>query len=169
MFTGNNLVEVKLADAAMGLWRIEYDKLTDEEDGIAGALLVRTEIYARMLAMIFALLDKSATVEPVHIKAALAWVNYWRDSVRYIFATLAEKAATARLNESSQEVLAFIRKNPKCYKHAITNEFKNRMSADVITAALNHLMNAAPPLVYQKTVPRADGKGGRQPVIFWAK
>ncbi len=163
-----NVLEVKLSPDAIKLWCAEYPALTAEHDGIAGALLVRSEIYARMLAMVFALLDKTAVIEPKHIQAALAWVDYWRDSVQYIFATLAARAETEKLKDDAADVLAFIKQNPQCNRTAITKGFKHKLHSNQLTAVLNHLLNAAPPLIKQQQIARADGKKGRGSSVFWA-
>jgi hypothetical protein len=165
----NNSKEIRMSHEAMTLWCAEYPTLTAELPDKAGALLVRVEIYCRMFAMIFALLDRSATIDPAHIRAALAWVNYWKDSVSYIFQTLSAKAEAERLNDASAEVLEFIRANPRCPKAAITSAFRNKMTGPQITAALNHLLNAAPPLIHQQQLPRADGKPGKGSVVFWVR
>ncbi len=165
--TAGNSREIRMNHDAITLWCAEYPALTAEQPGLAGALLVRIEIYCRLFAMVFALLDKSDVIEPQHIRAALAWVRYWRDSVMYIFATLAAKAEAERLNDASADVLAFIEQNPRCAKAAITSAFRNKMTGPQITAALNHLLNAAPPLIRQETLPRADGKPGKGSTVFW--
>ena len=166
--TIGNIKPITLSKESVKYWCAQYRALTTESEGKAGALLVRTEIYARMLAMIFALLDKTDVIEPQHIEAALAWVNYWRDSVQYIFGTLVAKAELERLNEAAGDVLEFIRNHPGCARSAITTGFKHKMNSIQITGVLNHLLNAAPPLLNQKQVPRADGKTGRGSSLFWA-
>lgn len=168
-YTANNSREIRMSCDAITLWCSEYRALTAEQPGIAGALLVRVEIYCRMFAMIFALLDRSTVIEPVHIKAALAWINYWKESVTYIFQKLAAKAEAERLDAASSEVLEFIRANPKCARAAITTAFRHKMPGPQITAALNHLLNAALPLIHQQQLPRSDGKPGKGSVVFWAK
>ncbi|CAA9889976.1 conserved hypothetical protein [Candidatus Methylobacter favarea] len=165
--TAGNTLAVTLSPDAVKFWCGHYPALTAEEDGIAGALLVRTEIYCRMLAMIFALLDGTALIEPPHIDAALAWVNYWRDSVRYIFCTLAAKAEAERLQGAAADILEFIGLHPGCSRTDITNAFKNRNSSQEIAGALNHLMNSAPPMVKFKKVPRPDGKAGSRKILYW--
>lgn len=167
--TAHNSKEIRMSHDAITLWCDEYPSLTAELPGITGALLVRVEIYCRMFAMIFALLDRSTTIEPQHIRAALAWVNYWKASVSYIFQTLSAKAEAERLNDASAEVLEFIRANPRCPRTAITTAFRNKMAGPQITAALNHLLNAAPPLIHQQQLPRADGKPGKGSIVFWAR
>ena len=166
--TAGNTLEVTLSTEAIKFWCAQYPKLTAEQDGITGALLVRSEIYCRMLAMIFALLDKTSVIEPQHIMAALAWVNYWRDSVAYIFATLAAKAEAERLNDASAEVLEFIKQHPGCSRTELTTGFRNKLSGNQITGALNHLMNAAPALVRYQQMPRTDGKPGKGKTLYWS-
>lgn len=168
-YTASNSREIRMSHDAITLWCLEYPELTAEQPGIAGALLVRVEIYCRMFAMIFALLDKSNVIEPQHIRAALAWINYWKGSVSYIFQTLSAKAEAERLDSTSNDVLEFIQSNPRCTRTAITTGFKNKLNGAQITAALNHLLNAAPPLIHQQQLPRADGKPGKGSMVFWAR
>lgn len=163
----NDGLEMKLSPDAIKYWCGRYKALTKEDNGLAGVLLVRTEIYCRMFAMIFALLDKSASIEVEHIKAALAWIKYWRDSVRYIFQTLAAKAEASKMNDTAKSVYEFISSNSKCTRTELTNHFKNKLNSSEITQGLNYLMNAAPPLIKQEMKPRADGKPGKGTMIFW--
>ena len=165
--TGINGLEITLSGEAARFWCERYPNLTAEYEGIAGALLVRTEMYARMLSMIFALLDKSTVVEVIHIKAALAWVRYWRDSVQYIFATMAAKAAAEQLHEDAANVLIFIKQNPGCSRTDLTTFFKNKTSASQITECLNHLMNAAPPLVRYESLKRPGNTKGRGKTTYY--
>lgn len=162
----SNGLEVRLSPDAIKYWCGQYKGLTKDHEGIAGAMLVRTEIYCRMFAMIFALLDKSAIIEVVHIKAALAWINYWKASVRYIFQTLAAKAETNKLDELAKEVHAFIVSHSGCSRTELTKHFKHKLSSSEMTKSLNLLMNSAPPLIKQQTKPRADGKGGKPITTF---
>ncbi|NOR69528.1 MAG: DUF3987 domain-containing protein, partial [Methylomarinum sp.] len=163
----NNSLEVKLSPEARKYWCGQYRELTREQGGIIGSLLVRTEIYCRMLAMVFALLDKSAVVEVQHIKAALAWIDYWKHSVSYIFGTLAAKAEASKMNETAKDVYEYICKHSGCTRTDLTKFFKHKLNANEMTSALNHLMNAAPPLIRQETRQRADGKPGKGTIVFW--
>lgn len=164
----NDSLEVKLSPEAIKYWCGQYKELTKEQNGLTGSLLVRTEIYCRMLAMVFALLDQSAIIEPQHIKAALAWINYWKDSVNYIFGTLAARAEASKMNVNAKSVYEFITKHSGCTRTDLTKHFKNKkLTSAEVTNALNHLMNAAPPLVKQEIRPRADGKPGKGTIIFW--
>ncbi|MBL4744440.1 MAG: PriCT-2 domain-containing protein, partial [Cycloclasticus sp.] len=169
--TGNDFqskdgLEVTLSKEAAIYWKEQYSELTKDHDGIAGALLVRAEIYCRMFAACFALLDELSVVEVIHIKAALAWINYWKASVRYIFQTLAAKAQTHKLDEQAKEVYSFITKSTQCTRTEITKHFKHKYSSSELTATFNHLMNSAPPLIKQTSKPRSDGRPGKATIIF---
>jgi uncharacterized protein DUF3987 len=165
----NNKLEVVLSQDAIKYWCGQYRELTKEHDGISGSLLVRTEIYCRMLAMIFALMDQTAVIEPKHIEAALAWIDYWKQSVRYIFQTLAARAESERLNDLSKDLHDFIKQNQGCSQTRITKHFKNKKTASEITQAINFLLNAAPPLIVRDSKPRADGRPGKGSSVFFAK
>jgi hypothetical protein len=166
--TNRNGLKVTLSPEAENLWRSVYPEMTKEHDGIRGSLLARTEIYCRMLAMIFALLDKTAVIEVRHFQAAFAWINYWIDSVHYIFGNLASKIKAEKLEKDAKSVYEFICKNSGCTRTEITRFYKNKPMGTVeITKALNHLTNASPPLVKQDKKPRSDGKPGKGKTVFW--
>jgi hypothetical protein len=82
--------------------------------------------------------------------------------------TLAAKAEAERLNEASSDVLEFIKQRPGCSRTDLTTGFRNKLSGQQITDALNHLMNAAPPLVRFQQVPRPDGKPGKGKTLYWS-
>jgi len=81
----NNQVEVSMSPAARQIWCELYPQVTEDHPGKAGSLMARSEIYARMLAMVFALLDRRTTIEPGDILTALEWVRYWTSSIQYVF------------------------------------------------------------------------------------
>lgn len=164
----NDSLEVTLSPEATKYWCGKYAELTKEEPGeLIGGLLVRTEMYCRMLAMIFALLDCKNVIEVQHIKAALAWINYWKDSVKYIFGTLAAKASATKLDADAKLVYGFIKDHPGCTRTDLTMSFKHKFVSADITRALNHLMNAAPPLIKQENRPRPGKKPGKGTIVFW--
>jgi hypothetical protein len=145
--THNNTTPVKMSKAAETFWIAEYDELTEEVEGVTGALLVKSEFYTRMLAMIFARLDRTIVIEIVHLKAALAWVHYWSESVNYIAGTLKEQEEARLLKEKAVLVLEYVKNNPGYSRTMLTTAFKHKLSSNEITEALNLLMNAAPPKV----------------------
>jgi hypothetical protein len=83
----HNTIEMTLSEAAREMWVHRYPQLTRDRDGKGGSLLARSELYARMLAMIFACMDGRTMIEPGDLLAAIAWVEYWHASVTYVFNT----------------------------------------------------------------------------------
>lgn len=77
--------EVLLGTAARAKWEIAYASLTMGASGRLGNVTRRGAPIVRRLAMQYALLDGSHTIEPIHLDAALAIWNYSVDSARYLY------------------------------------------------------------------------------------
>lgn len=160
---GNCEREVTLGDEAADLWCELYPRLTRDRDGKIGSLLARTEVYARMLAMVFALLDSRDEIEPCDLLAAMAWVDYWAESVAYVFRT--GDGEDDQLSEFEAEVLELIRAQPGITLTAIQRHWHNNKVKQV-KAALERLTSMAPPLIVGRK--EAVGTGnGRSPMRYW--
>jgi len=59
--------------------------LSSSQPGLAGAATARAEAHVVRLALIYALLDCSATIAHEHLEAAFAVWRYSSDSARWIF------------------------------------------------------------------------------------
>jgi hypothetical protein len=92
-------VELSISDRAWAVWDEVYPTLTSGRPGLLGALLSRAEAQVLRLAIVYAGLDTSDTLEPVHLQAALAVWRYAEASVEYIFGdTLGDPDADAILS-----------------------------------------------------------------------
>ena len=60
------------------------------------------------MAMLFALTDLTSTIEIQHLEAALAWVRYWVESVRFIFQTEMEEVRSAETAKVAQRIVEFL-------------------------------------------------------------
>ena len=67
------------------LWEEVYPRLTRTRHGLIGALSGRAEAHVLRLSMLYALLDGTAEVTPLHLQAALALWDYAEASMAYIF------------------------------------------------------------------------------------
>ena len=152
---GNNTHEVTLGPEARAVWRELYPQITRDGEGRAGSLMARSEVYARMLAMVFALMDKRDVIEPGDLLSALAWINYWRESINYIWRDGEEQT---ELDEFTQAVLDVVVSRPGVKLSEIQNEWSRKRIPEV-NAALELLANMAPPLVEMKK----DTTGGGRP------
>jgi hypothetical protein len=82
---GKNAFLITKNAEAQALWDILYPELSKEVSGIVGAMVARAAPQVMRIASIFALLDKTTVINPNHLKAAKAIVDYSERSVRFVF------------------------------------------------------------------------------------
>jgi len=152
----HNQLEVTLSDQAELVWCELYPQITEDHPGKAGSLMARSEVYARMLAMIFALLDKRTVIESDDLMTALEWVRYWRDTIQYVFHTAEQQDG---LDEFTTAVLAAVANQPGITLTELQKVW-NRHRIDDVKKALETLLNSAPPLVEMRKDNPLPG-GGR--------
>lgn len=150
--------------------RKRYEKLYLGElnDNSAGeritAMIERRAPMLLRLAMLFALCDLSTTAEVHHINAALAWVRYSVESVKFIFASAADEVAAAETNDTAQKIVEFLQANKRVTRKQITVDcFKGHATKTRIDAALDELLSNNPPRI---TVEQERGASGR-PAKFY--
>ena len=154
---GNCIREVTMGDAAEELWCDLYPALTKDREGKLGSLLARTEVYARMLAMVFALLDSRDEIEPCDLLADLAWVDYWTESAAYVFRT--GDGEDDQLTEFEGQVYELVRSaGSKGIKLADIQEHWHRNKTKEVKAALERLCNMAPPMIVARKDERTVGR-----------
>jgi hypothetical protein len=75
------------SEAAQQLWTQLYFKLNNEKNtfGFIDGVLVRDTSHLLKLALIYAVLDQSETIEVAHFNAALAICDFCQASVRWLF------------------------------------------------------------------------------------
>lgn len=95
--------QMHLTAAAGDLWDAEYDRLTEDRPGIAGAITARAEAQVVRLSMIYALCDGRKYVDTIHVQAALALWRYAQASAEYIFN---EDAVGNKLDAKINEVIS---------------------------------------------------------------
>lgn len=152
----NNQVEVTLSDSAAQVWCELYPQITEDHPGKAGSLMARSEVYARMLAMVFALLDKRTVIEPDDLLTALEWIKYWTASIQYTFLTGEQQDG---LDEFTKAVLAAVAQRPGITLTELQKVW-HRHRIDEVKKSLETLLNSAPPLVEMRKDNQAQG-GGR--------
>lgn len=140
----SNTIEVRMTHETEDLWCDQYPSITKDSEGLAGSLLARSEVYARMLAMAFALMDKRSEIEPCDLLSALDWVEYWRQSITYIFLT---SNPDTELDPFTQEVMELIHQRQGGISLTeIQNHWKRHRIVEVKTS-LAKLLDTAPPLI----------------------
>ena len=146
--------------------KVLYDKLYRGElrDGSAGeqitGLLARRSTTLIRLAMIFGLTDRTLTIEVTHIQAAMAWVRYWVDSVKYIFQSALDEVATELVSKAGDQLLLFLKLHSKASRSDINKLcFKGHLLKIILDRTIDELLCASPPLIEVVTVPRINGSG----------
>lgn len=151
---GNNTHEIVMTYEAKELWCRLYPQITRDLDGKAGSLMARSEVYARMLAMVFCLMDRRNEIEPCDLMAALAWVEYWHQSITYIFMTGDDEPEVDAFTNTVLELVA----GQPGIKLSELQEHWHRKRIPEVKASLEKLLNLAPPVIEM----RKDGNtGGR--------
>lgn len=127
---------LKRDEAARALWFKVYPELSEGKPGLLGAVIARAEAQTMRLATIYALLDLSAEIKEVHLKAALAFWRYCEDSARFIFG---EKLG----DEIADQILAALRSKPEgMTRTEINNLFGGHADRNKIMNALQTLQAA---------------------------
>lgn len=157
---GNNTHEIVMTAAAKDLWCALYPRITRDLDGKAGSLMARSETYARMLAMVFCLMDRRSEIRQRDVYAALAWIEYWHQSITYIFLTGDDEP---EMDAFTTTVLDLVAAHPGI-KLSELQEHWHRKRIPEVKASLEKLLNLAPPVIEM----RKDGNtGGRTAQRFY--
>ena len=147
------------ADKAYG--KLYLGELNRHDYGplVTGLLERRAPVLLR-IAMIFALTDLEQVISVRHLDAALAWVRYWIDSVRFIFNSAAQEQVQNEVADSAKKIVAYLAANGRQPRTKISVEcFHRKLSRDKLDAALDELLHASPPAIVVEVEPRRDGPG----------
>jgi len=122
-------------DAAQ-LWEEEYPQLSEGKAGLFGQVTARAEAQTIRLALVCALLDKSAEIRLAHLRAALELWRYCSDSAAFIFGhSFGDPLADA--------ILELLRSRPEgmtrteVSNHFGRNKTKSALDAAIAVAAQN--------------------------------
>ena len=115
-------IRVELSqDARIRYEVLYYGELNDSSAGERiTALIERRAPMLLRLAMLFALCDKTTTVDAHHIDAALAWVRYSVESVKFIFASAADEVKVAEVNDTAKKIVNFLMAHTRVTRKQIT-------------------------------------------------
>ena len=83
---GRGVGEVTWGAESRDLWAEEiYPELSEGEEGLVGAMLNHAETHVLRLGALYAVMDRSRTIGPQHLFAALSLWDYCEASTRLIF------------------------------------------------------------------------------------
>jgi phage/plasmid primase-like uncharacterized protein len=121
--------QMELSPEARELWVGVYPVLSQGHPGLLGAVTARSEAQTLRLALVYALMDGAETIEPAHLRAALAVWERCEDSARHIFGS----ALGDRIADS---ILQALRANKRMTRAQISDLFSRNETAERISAAL---------------------------------
>ncbi|MBA4263784.1 MAG: hypothetical protein C0453_01770 [Comamonadaceae bacterium] len=156
-------------DAAKRYALLYIGELNANRDGERIAALVerRAPMLLR-IAMLLALTDCTTRIEVHHIDAALAWVRYSVESVKFLFSSAEAEAQAVQTNEHAEKIVEFLGRHGRITRVDLSRRcFQGHASKDVIDAALDELLTATPPRIEVETQPRPKGSPGT-PTKFYS-
>lgn len=160
---------MELGPDARSLYEDIYlSELQDRSAGerITGLLERRAPMLLR-LAMLFALTDQTKVIEVHHINAALAWVRYWVESVKFIFQSADEETGTALASDIAKRIATFLNDHAQATRTELSRKcFSGHVHKSVIDTALDELLTANPPIIEVQTVPRPHGQAGTATKVY---
>ncbi|WP_312283570.1 DUF3987 domain-containing protein [Candidatus Igneacidithiobacillus taiwanensis] len=153
-----------ISPAAADLWMSEYKRLRAPHPAgeIIAAATERRAAYAMRIALLFAILDQSLTIEAHHLRAGIAWADYGAESAAYVLAVL---DGDSRNREKESKLLEFLGNQPgkEADRWAITKVcFKNRLSGADLDKILTPLLEDGL-ILRREENPKA---GGRKRVVY---
>ena len=143
-------------------------ELRDRSSGeqISGLLDRRAPVLLR-LAMLFALTDQTTVIAVEHINAAMAWVRYWVDSVKFIFQSAIDEAGAAATTDTAQRIITYLAAHGQATRTELTKGcFGGHVSKAMLDKALDELITASPPVIEVETVPRPNGQSGSTSKVY---
>lgn len=143
-------------------------ELRDRSAGehISGLLDRRAPVLLR-LAMIFALTDLTDVIAVDHINAAMAWVRYWVESVKFVFQTAIDESGAAAITETAQRIVVYLNERGQATRTELSKCcFSGHLSKATLDKALDELLTASPPLIEVETVPRPKDQPGSSSKVY---
>jgi hypothetical protein len=130
-------------------------------------LLNRRAPVLLRLAMLFALTDQTSVITVAHIDAALAWVRYWVESVKFIFQSAIDEAGAAATTDMTQRIITYLAAHGQATRTELTKGcFGGHVSKATLDKALDELITASPPAIAVETVPRSNGQPGSPSKVY---
>lgn len=164
-----DVMRMEFSPEAASLYaRLYRGELRDRSAGehITGLLDRRAPVLLR-LAMLFALTDQTNVIAVAHINAAMAWVRYWVDSVKFIFQSAVDEAGAAATSDTAQRLVNYLTERGQATRTELSKDcFSGHISKTMLDKALDELITASPPAIEVVTVPRPNGQPGSPSKVY---
>ena len=138
-------------------WESAYDVLTQDRPGLLGAVTARAEAHVLRLAMIYAVLDKSAEIADTHVEAALAAWRFCDRSAAHLFGgSLGDRDADAILDALRMRPVGLTRTEIRRLV------FRDNKTSDEVARSLSLLLR------HNLARPEMIDTGGKRPAERWS-
>ena len=159
---------ISLDDDAKAVWAETYHDLLNRPDcDRVQALTRRHRLHALILSALFALLDHRQVIQPPDIHAAMAWIDYSRQSVIYSYSALTDQQKSDYLSKLSYKLLFAVndikKRQAHCSRTDLHHWFHGKLRRDQLQNALERLLCHIPPLIAQT---RLQGDRGAPTSIY---
>jgi hypothetical protein len=161
--SSNDQIRMDFSEDAKKLYANLYKgELRDRSAGEhITSLLDRRATMLRRLAMLFALTDMTKIIDANHLNAAMFWVRFWTDSVKFIFQSSFDEVNAVETSEKAQRIVDYLSQNgPASRTSLIKYCFKSHIKKQILDQALSELLTACPPIIDLEVVPRTSGQSG---------
>lgn len=159
----NDVMRIEFSPDATSLYESLYrGELRDRSFGerIAGLLDRRAPTLLR-LAMLFALTDQTQVIQVEHLNAAMSWVRYWVDSVKFIFQSAIDEASAAATTDMAQRIITYLTAHGQVTRTDLIKDcFGGHLDKTNLDKALEELITSSPPAIFVEIVPRPNGQSG---------
>lgn len=152
---------VPMDDDATQYWEEMYEHLNEQtHEPIVAKLLAREELYTRIWAAQIALINQEGTITRAHLDAALAWRDYWEDTLNFVFSTSDRNENMKAMRILMDRIVELISAlGGKQVRHSdvtkrLTNNYARNspIKKDHVKAALELLQRESPPRIIAETL-----------------
>ncbi len=148
--------------------RLYKGELRDRSAGehITSLLDRRPPVLLR-LAMLFALTDLTNVITVGHVNAAMAWVRYWVDSVKFVFQSAIDEVGAAATSDTIQRIVTYLAEHERATRTVLSRAcFGGHVCKTALDEALDELLAANPPVIEVEAVPRPNGQPGSASKVY---
>lgn len=159
--------EITLDEEARDYWDAIYVDLNEQtREPAVAKLLGREELYTRVVAALIALMHKENVVRCQHLDAAMAWRQYWEDTLNFVFSTSEKNEGMKRMRDFMDRVVNTIDTlgGKKVSHSALTKKLTNNyakncpITREHVKAALELLQRESPARIITETNDDTNGR-----------
>lgn len=130
-------------------------------------LLDRRAPVLLRLSMLFALIDQTNVINEAHINAAMAWVRYWVDSVKFLFQSGLDETVVSKTAVTASRIITYLAERGQTTRTELSKDcFGGHLRKEILDKALDELLTASPSVIKVETVPRPIGQTGSPSKVY---